>query len=98
MQGMISTHFTSLCLFAAAGSLVILSNFLVYIMVGQVNRRLSDEEQVNYLFWYPGKLARLKKLYRQLYPEGRLVLLFHLCAVLAGLFFLAFVWKFGFFG
>ena len=92
-----SLSFEALGLFAGAVSLALLANFLVYIMVGEVNRKLPDDKQIRYLFWYPGKLDEVKGLYRQFYPGSRLVLAFHVCGVLSLLLLLAFAWKFGFF-
>lgn len=94
---MIRPPLAALSLFAGAVSLILVANFLVYIMVGEVNRKLADDQQIKYLFWYPGKLDRVKRLYRQFYPQSRLVLAFHICAVLGMLLLLAFAWKFGFF-
>jgi hypothetical protein len=87
----------ALGLFAAAVTLVLVANFIVYAMVGEVNRKLSDAEQLKYLVWYPGKLADLKRRYREFYPGSRLILAFNLCVASSALLVLAVAWKLGFF-
>jgi hypothetical protein len=42
-------------------------------MIHLVNRKLPAENQIRYLFLYPGKLSRLNLFYKQFYPSGRLL-------------------------
>jgi hypothetical protein len=74
-----------------------LANLVLYAIVGEVNRKLPEDRQFKYLFWYPGKVSLLKKEYRRLYPEGNLASLFNACAGLSAFLMLAFAWQFGFF-
>jgi hypothetical protein len=86
-----------LCLFLTASGLAIFSSFISLIMVAEVNRKLPDNEQVNYFFWYLGKFLKVKRLYKQFYPQGRLVLLYYLFIGLAGALMLGLVSAIGFF-
>ncbi len=56
-----------------AASCSIISGLLTYLEVGEVNRRLSEDEQISYLFIrYPGQMAKIKTQYKRFYPTGRL--------------------------
>ncbi len=48
------------------------SALVISAMIGEVNRRLPEDQQVSYLLGYPGKLTRIKHEYKQLYPKGNL--------------------------
>lgn len=58
-----------LCL---AGSCAMLSSFLLWQEIGEVNRKLSDTEQISYWGMHPAKMARVKREYRRLYPAGKI--------------------------
>jgi|HubBroStandDraft_2_1064218.scaffolds.fasta_scaffold36558_2 hypothetical protein len=94
---MFGISFSTIALFTGAVSLGVVSNLVLYAMVGEVNRKVPEDEQIKYMFWFPGKLAKVKKKYRNSYPRGRLVLLFNTCFALSCLLWLAFVWQFGYF-
>ena len=84
--------------FVLAGtSCLVLSGFVLYAMIGEINRKLPDSEQVSYLFMYPGKLQRVKGEYRRFYPHGRLNSLRVTLNLLAILSFFGIVWRLGFF-
>jgi hypothetical protein len=51
----------------------LISASLTYRMIHLVNRKLPVENQMRYLFLYPGKLSRLNLFYKQFYPSGRLL-------------------------
>jgi hypothetical protein len=89
---------TALALFGAGLSFVITGNLLLFVVVGEVNRKLPDNQQVQYFPWYPGKLSKVTALYSQHYPRGRLLLLYRGCLALGAVLGLAFAWKAGFFG
>ena len=59
---------TALALFGAGLSFVITGNLLLFVVVGEVNRKLPDNQQVQYFPWYPGKLSKVTALYSQHYP------------------------------
>ena len=39
-------------LFFTAQSLILTAGFIMYAMVGEVNRRLPEDQQISYLFWH----------------------------------------------
>jgi hypothetical protein len=57
-----------LCLGA---SCAIISGFLIYQEIGEVNRKLSKHEQIRFFFMYPGKMQKIQAEYRRFYPKGR---------------------------
>ena len=62
---------TGLAFLALASSCAAIAGFLTYQQIGEVNRKLPDNEQISYLFMYPEKMRRLKADYKRLYPKGR---------------------------
>jgi len=69
---MITMPLSVLILFAAATSLVIGANLVLYVMIGEINRKLPEEQQIGYLGFYPSKAFRITREYRRLYPGGHL--------------------------
>ena len=63
-------------LISMATSVIVGSGFVLYMMIGEVNRKLPQSEQIPYIFSqlssYIGKLRRVKREYRRLYPDGKL--------------------------
>lgn len=45
---------------------------LISRMIELVNQKLPESRQIEYAYRYPGKIARIRLLYRELYPGGRL--------------------------
>ena len=41
-------------------------------MVELINQKRSVDQEVEYVWWYPGKSRNVRALYRELYPNGRL--------------------------
>ena len=58
---------------AGALGLTIWSDLVVSAMIEEVNRRLPEDQQVSYLWAYPGKLSKIKDHYKRFYPKGVLV-------------------------
>lgn len=79
---------TQLILGAALGSFAIFANYVALIMVGKVNERVPETERISYISWSRDAVRR----YRQLYPNGRLALLFRACeiAMVVGFIFFAY--------
>jgi hypothetical protein len=88
----------ALALFGAAVSFVATANLLLFVVVGEVNRKVPEDQRVEYFLWYPGKVNRVTALYRQHYPRGRLLFYYRGCLGVAAALGLAFVWRAGFFG
>lgn len=49
------------------------SLFIVSQMFERVNQHLPEQEQVEFFGRWPGKVHRVRRLYRKYYPESRLV-------------------------
>lgn len=91
--GLVAAAFLFLC----ATSFMILSNFLFYVMIGQINVKLPEEQRIGY-FWFDfGKNARVFREYRRLYPSGYLHVFAAFFFAVAIALLLAFAWEFGFF-
>jgi hypothetical protein len=41
-------------------------------MFERVNQRLPEREQIEFFVRWPGKVSRVRKLYREYYPDSRL--------------------------
>lgn len=67
----------SIILLCAATSAAILANMLIIMMIGEINRKREEGNLVSYFDFTPGKVFRVFKEYRSLYPDGKL----HLCAL-----------------
>jgi|HubBroStandDraft_4_1064222.scaffolds.fasta_scaffold839180_2 hypothetical protein len=61
-------------LFGGAISFMVASALLFYALIGKVNRFLPENEQISYLFLYPGKISKIKREYKRFYPDSRLLL------------------------
>jgi hypothetical protein len=62
---------------------------VVVIMVGEVNRKLSDAERLSYLFIVPGRVRAIRRAYLRSYPRGYLDMLRLSCNALAAFLILA---------
>lgn len=51
-----------------------IATFKNYEMMDKVNKRLPKSEQFDPLGWYLSKNLRLRREYKRLYPDGRLLL------------------------
>jgi hypothetical protein len=81
----------------AAQGLIILSGFIVFAMIGEVNRKLPDERRTSYLFGHYSKHVRIFREYRNFYPAGTLHVWFALTLALALILGAASAWLFGLF-
>jgi hypothetical protein len=59
-------------LFAAGGTLAIASAIISYAMIGKINRKLPEDQQIGYVLFYPSKGFRITREYRRLYPGSHL--------------------------
>jgi hypothetical protein len=66
---------STVVLFSLACSCAILSSFLLWQEIGEINRKLPDAEQISYWGMHPAKMARVKREYRRLYPSGKIDLM-----------------------
>ncbi len=58
--------------FGMAATAGFTGSLLIFMMIGEVNRKKDDENQIPYFSWHPGKRSAIFSEYRRLYPEGRL--------------------------
>lgn len=86
--------FLTLC---SSITFIVLANMLVLIMVGEINRKKRDSEQISYLGFTFVKGIKVITEYRRLYPSGTLHIF--MIAFLAGAMclLLVFAWQLGFF-
>jgi hypothetical protein len=61
-----------MCLAVSCG---ILSAFFLWQQIGEINRKLPDDEQISYWGMHPIKMARIKREYVRLYPSGKIDLM-----------------------
>lgn len=61
----------------AIGIPAIVGNFAWLIMIGKVNERVPEPERISY-FWGSASLVHR---YRQLYPNGRMALVYRVCLI-----------------
>jgi hypothetical protein len=64
--------FPAVVLFCLAFSCAILSAFFLWQQIGEINRKLADNEQISYWGMHPVKMAKIKREYRRLYPSGKI--------------------------
>lgn len=87
----------ALILFLAAQSFLLLANFLLFAMMGEINGRVPEEQRFSYLGFYPTKYLAIFRVHRQLYPSSRLPLYCKASGAMAIGLMLGFAWQFGFF-
>ena len=89
MVGIVALACVSIC--GLVGSLTSME------MVDKVNDLLPKGEQFAPLGWYYSKNRRLKREYKRLYPDGRLLLKVQVLTALMFACLLICAWGFGFF-
>jgi hypothetical protein len=75
----------------------LLSTFVLFEMVDQVNDKLPEAEKFDHLGWYLSKRLRLNRKYRMLYPDGQLLMKVRILMVLMFACVVVAAWGFGFF-
>jgi len=89
-------NLVSLPVLMAAGlmaSSAILANMLSLIMIGKINERVPESERISYFWWG----SDVRRRFKELYPENRLVFLLDCCVGLMILSFIVLIrfWVFG---
>jgi len=69
---MMELNFTSIVLGSLGVSCLVLSGFLFVQEIGEVNRRLLEDQQVSYWWTYVEKYTKIRDEYKRLYPSGRI--------------------------
>jgi hypothetical protein len=85
-------------LLSGAFSGIIGANFVLFAIIGEINRRLPELDRISYLFGHYEKYRHIFNEYRRLYPNGRLLLWFKLLLCLGFGLLAIFAWQFGMFG
>ena len=85
-------------LLLAAFSCIIGANFVLFAMIGEINRKLPEDGHISYLFGHYDKYRRIFKEYRCLYPNGRLNLYCKILVCAGFGLLVVFAWQFGMFG
>jgi hypothetical protein len=89
--------FPAVALFCLACSCAILSAFFLWQQIGEINRKLPDNEQISYWGMHPVKMSKIKSEYRRLYPSGRVDLLRRILQYAAFVFLVLLLIPLGFF-
>lgn len=71
------------------GSFAVFANVIALIMVGKVNEKASESDRVSYWAWD----VSIRRKYKRLYPESKLVLVFDLSVILMLLCFPVLLWQ-----
>lgn len=90
-------HFPAVVAIPLAGAvtLMISSALIISAMIGKVNRNLPEDQQVSYMWGYPGKLSEIKEQYKRFYPQGSLGRVLNLLWVLIVILMVVFTWLLG---
>ena len=80
---------------AAGTTLIIAATLVLYVMIGEINRRLPEDGQIGYMGFHPGKALTITREYRRLYPSGRLNTLRILLTIAGGILLIAAAAKLG---
>lgn len=89
--------FASIVLGALAVSCAVISGFLLTQEIGEINRKLPEDQQISYWWMYSEKYLRVKTEYKRLYPNGRIHALGNIFGVAALALFLLAIIAAGFF-
>jgi|ERR1700739_4581742 hypothetical protein len=88
-----------LLIFLSALSCMIAAGFVASAIIGEINCKLPEKEQISYLWSHYWKSRRVKYEYRRLYPSGKLLFYEAVLtyAAFGLLLLLALGWRFGVF-
>jgi len=87
----------ALSLFVLAQTFILLSGFVMFAMIGEINRRVPDQQRVSYLGGHFAKYRRILGDYQRLYPAGRLGLYFKVSLASGLVLLLGSAWQLGLF-
>ena len=78
----------SIVLGGLAVSCLVMSGYFLCIEIGEVNRKLPEDQQISYFWMYSEKFARVKQEYKHFYPHGRIHLIGRLLEITGFIFFI----------
>jgi hypothetical protein len=87
VQRVITFPILDIIVVCLGASFAIFANMLSFIMIGKINERVPENERISYLWWG----TEVRKKFKQIYPDNRLVLLLDSCVVLMVLLFVLLV-------
>jgi len=94
---MITVSVSVVVLLAAGTTFIVTSNLVLYMMIGQVNRKLPEDQQIPYFFSfsypYATKAATIKREYKRFYLNSHLHTVRVVLNVLGFIFMLAAAWQ-----
>ena len=85
----------ALWFFVGAQTFLLTSGFLMFAMIGEVNRGTASQQRISYLFGHFAKYVSVLREYRRLYPAGRLGLYFKLSLALGLGLLIGSAWQVG---
>jgi hypothetical protein len=90
-------HFPALVAILLAGAVTLMfsSALIISAMIGKVNRYLPEDQQVSYMWGYPGKLSEIREQYKRFYPQGSLGRVLNLLWVLIVILMVVCTWLVG---
>lgn len=63
------------------------ATFLLWQEIGEINRKLPEDQQISYFWMHVDRFARIKREYKCLYPNGKLHLWGTVFEIAAFIFF-----------
>jgi hypothetical protein len=81
--------FRAILVVLVGGSAAVFANMIAFIMVGKVNEKSSEGDRVSYWTWD----GSIRRKYKRLYPESKLVLAFDLTVIVMLLCFPVRLWQ-----
>ena len=70
------------------GTFALAANLIAFTIIGQINQRVPDDQQVDFFLWG----TEIRKKHRALYPDSKLVLAMNICGSLMVVTFLVLSW------
>lgn len=86
-----STLIIAVILLAMAVGAAISGNLFFTMMIGELNRKRTDDNQISQFFFTPTKVINIWKEYRRQYPGGRFLRLVYISGLIALCLFIAFL-------
>jgi hypothetical protein len=94
----VTTHIIlAIAALSLATTCMISAGFVLYVMIGEINRKLPDNTQIGYLWFYWSKMRRILREYKRFYPSGRLGTLYKALTTTSGILLLLCAWAMGLF-
>ncbi|MGB6431693.1 MAG: hypothetical protein WBF06_13990 [Candidatus Acidiferrales bacterium] len=71
-MSMITAPVDAVVLIALGTAMINISTLMLYVVVGKINQRLPDQQQIGYVVFHFPKMIRINREFRRLYPHSRL--------------------------